>query len=218
MDRGQNGFTLVELLISVTLVALLMTLLFGGFRLGLRAQERVSSGGDRATQLASIHGFLREQLADARPIALEGEGGSTAIVRFDGGDDALEFLSHPMAALRVGGLQRLSLRLVNGNALVFRWSLDTGDERWSDEAREILLLSRVARAAFDYYGAAEPGREPAWTDMWRAMPHLPSLVRLRVVFEDGRRMPDLVVAPRLAPRSNFLPSGPPARRTSGRRA
>jgi general secretion pathway protein J len=218
MPRDQQGFTLLELLIAVTLVAVLMTLLFGGFRLGMRAQERVSSGADRVTQVASLHGFLREQLADARPIAVEREGGSAAIVRFDGRVDALEFLSHPVAAVSVGGLQRLSLRLANDKALILRWSLDIGDRQWSDDGpRELLLLSRVATAVFDYYGAVEPGREPIWTDTWNGMPHLPSLARLRVVFEDGWRMPELVVALRLAPRDGVLPNGQPSRRMSGRR-
>jgi len=38
--RGNRGFTLLELLISLTILSLVTVLIFGAFRMGIRAWEK----------------------------------------------------------------------------------------------------------------------------------------------------------------------------------
>lgn len=61
--RAAPGFTLIELVLALTIVAILVTMLFGGLRVGLRAWQR---GEERATALQharSMRRFLEDALA-----------------------------------------------------------------------------------------------------------------------------------------------------------
>ena len=65
---AQSGFTLLELLIAITLMGLILVVLYSGLRLGLNSSE---SGGQRAEatdRLRLVHEFLRRQLAQSMTV------------------------------------------------------------------------------------------------------------------------------------------------------
>ncbi|HXZ00349.1 MAG TPA: prepilin-type N-terminal cleavage/methylation domain-containing protein [Stellaceae bacterium] len=198
MTASQRGFTLLELLISIVLLALLTTMLFGGLQLGTRQLDRQTDRVERAARLSLAQGFLRRQLADARPLADPAQ--AAGIVAFTGERDSLRFFNPTPASAASGGLESLSVEFVEGHgrsagALLLR--------RRSDEAgaaaHDSVLLDQVRQAEFAYFGVTAPGETAAWHASWRDMAYLPSLVRLSVVFSDGAVMPEMIVALRLSP-------------------
>jgi general secretion pathway protein J len=202
--RSQGGFTLLELLIAITLLGVLTIMLLSGFQLGTRHLERQAARIDRSTQIPAVHGFLRTQLADAQPI-LEQMSGNRSIV-FDGRPAGLEFVGVAPQSLTTGGLQLFSVERDPRveSRLRVRWQLfGVPEVGMGQGAHEALLLDGVARLAFHYYGAIQPGTPSAWHEAWQDMEYLPLLIRLELVFQDGERMPELIVAIRLsaAPRA-----------------
>jgi general secretion pathway protein J len=222
MTAREEGFTLVELLVALTLFGVLTTMLFMEFRLGIRSADKVTEAIDKSSTLPILHDFLRAQLAAAQPIVRNGS--SEEILWFDGQAEKVEFIGMPPNALSGvlsgGGLQRFSIELLKaggppsvgsgpsvggaprdgGRRLVLRRRLYQGKQfkAEGDYDEPLVLLADVASFQFGYFGAADPARAPAWQDTWREMPRLPSLIRLRLALVDGRQMPDLVVALRLA--------------------
>ncbi len=65
IDSRQRGFTLLEILVAVTLLGLLMAALFGGVRLGVRAWEASGARLDDDARLTAVQDFLRERLTQA---------------------------------------------------------------------------------------------------------------------------------------------------------
>jgi general secretion pathway protein J len=209
-NAREHGFTLVELLVALTLFGVLMTMLFMEFRLGIRSADKVTEAIDKSSTLPILHDFLRAQLAAAQPIVKD--GASDEILWFDGQSEKVDFIGIPpnalSGALSGGGLQRFSIELLKagggprdrGRHLVLRRRLYQGKQfkAEGDYDEPLVLLADVASLQLGYFGAADPARAPAWQDTWREMPRLPSLIRLRLTLADGRQAPDLVVALRLA--------------------
>ena len=187
MPAAERGFTLIELVVALTLLALLTTALTAALRIETERLDRRSDRLERSAELAAACAFLRELIAEARPIAPM-DRVERAIV-FDGHDDHLEFLAPAPATAAPGGLYLFSVERVDGR-LQLRSRLFDGVLRAADGA-PTLLVDGVREAHFAYLGAD-------WTTDWVDRPRLPLLVRLDIALADGEPAPALLAAPRLA--------------------
>lgn len=198
--RREAGFTLLELLVALTLLALIVALLFGGMRFGTRAWEAANERIDRSSELQVVQSFIRSQLGQAHPVALSGDRSKIA---FQGTPEGVTFAAPMPAHLSLGGFYLLSFHAedgAKGRRLVLSWRLfDPKDEELaSGEPEETtVLIDRISEVEFSYFGSSDPEDEPEWRDRWEGEESLPSLVRLRVAFAEGdeRSWPDLVIAP-----------------------
>jgi general secretion pathway protein J len=201
--RRQAGFTLVELLVAMTLLAFLSITLFGGLRFGARSWEAVVDSSAERDGIASTQTFLRGRLGQ---LTLPGPAGLRQLEadgRLDGGSDRVEFVAPWLSALSLGGLYRFTLwhEDTGDGRLMLRWQPAEADpdalEELGDLAGERVLLDGVAEFSLSYYGAADEDAEPEWLDQWESPGAPPRLVRVRLAFADARRVwPDFVVAPK----------------------
>jgi general secretion pathway protein J len=193
------GFTLLELLIAITLLGLLMAALFGGLRLGARAWERSEERLDESSRLQVVQNFLRDRLAQAYPLETEDETGRFVLV-FEGAEDAVrfvtlmpEFLGTGFAELVVTVDEQSEFKdlVVQWRRFAFPTELEEG------EPQVKVLLEDVEALEIAYYGALGEGEPAIWQERWQGSRALPELVRLRVVFppDDPRSWPDLIVRP-----------------------
>jgi general secretion pathway protein J len=213
-DPEALGFTLVELLVAITLLGLLMVMLFGGLRVGTQATTAANSIVVRTSEIATAYGFLHDALGNAQPLPAE-DATPQAGVMFDGDADHLEFVALPPGHLAPGDFHRLSVGLDDASRssdggrhpLMLRWK---GVPRGPGLSEPVavppsILLDRVGRVEFAYFGPGENGEPAAWQPRWQAAKSLPDLVRMRITFADGWKAPELIVAPRLADDSAINP-------------
>lgn len=200
--RAADGFTLVELLVAVSLVALLSVLLFGGLRLGLRTADAVDGRVDHTAQIALAYDFMQNELTDARPLPVALDS-TPSPIDFTGEPNAVSFVAVPPADVALGGFQLLRVAMEGEGQrrrLVVSWHQVPRGPAASEPSmlQPSVLLDGVRSVDFAYFGVADPNRPPAWMDHWTDRQALPQLVRLRIALADGWSGPDLIVAPRLA--------------------
>lgn len=204
--REPAGFTLLELLIALALLALLTTILLAGLRFEIRAEDRQSARLDRSSKIPVVYGFLRAHLSNARPILPVNSTGTTIV--FDGRSADVTFVDAAPQGAQGGGLYVFTVNFATGQ-LRARWRPFEGTLPISEEgAGDTVLLDGIATANLQYFGAAGPTSRPVWQDQWRDASYLPLLIRFELTFIDGEHVPALVVAPRLRPLLAAVPSAP----------
>jgi general secretion pathway protein J len=197
---AEAGFTLVELLVAITLVGLMTVVLFGGLRFGTRAASAVGARSDRSAQLGVVYDFMQNELADARMLTTSSD--VAAAPNFDGEPDSLSFITTPPAYLALGGfhLLRVALEGERTRRLTVSWQQISRGALTSTPTtlQPSVILENIRSVEFAYFGTLDQNRPPEWLDRWNDQTALPQLVRLRIAWADGSHAPDLIVAPRLA--------------------
>jgi general secretion pathway protein J len=193
MKRGDDGFTLLELMIAMALLGLLAMSLAGGMRFGLQAWNRLDRGIDRGEPIALAQNLLRREIEQA--VAWPAE--ATALA-FTGGQGRLQFLAALPDRAGAPGVNAITIALepdASGTRLVLSWVAPQpglGGRK--------VLLEGIASGGFAYYGSIDPAAAPDWQQSWDKAAALPRLIALRLTFRDTQRQwPTLMVA---------LPAGP----------
>jgi len=178
-----SGFTLVELLLAVSLMALLLSLAYGG----LKAATRASTNGqvllEESGKVRITHRFIRRQLNQMQPLPFDiaDDLDETRIV-FEGDSRRIQFVAPMPGYLGQGGPQVQYLELVNGENgldLLFSHQLLQGyDPQYMIEREPILLMEGIQDARFEFIGLDEDGELTAWSSNWDTPGVLPKAVTL----------------------------------------
>jgi general secretion pathway protein J len=94
-SAAESGFTLIEVLVGVTLLAMLATLIATGTRLGGRAWNSAERQTTEIDDMYAVQGLLRRTIARARP-SFAAADPVDMTVAFSGAPDSLSLVSaHP---------------------------------------------------------------------------------------------------------------------------
>lgn len=197
--KAAAGFTLVELVVAMVLLATMMLLLYAGISFALRSWDAGDAVGRRATDRRVGENFLRRELAEAFPMRWKNP--TMVKVAFEGQPQRLRFVSSRAAGASLGGLSLVGLE-VEGDArnhernLVMRRAMpdeEAKDFKPLEDAQPSILLEGVDSVTFAYFGTVNDFSEPEWSDTWPYPNRLPQMVRIRVRLADGSLLPDMVV-------------------------
>jgi general secretion pathway protein J len=198
----QRGFTLLELLVAITLLGVLMAALFGALRLGARVWETGEDRLDASARVQVVQDFLRQQLGQTVPLTeFTDDPRTSGAMLFAGEREGLRFVSLLPAHLG-GGASLLELALRQpasdgpGDLVLRMRPLDlTGGSLAPAATEDRVLVAGIESLELAYFGAERPTAVPVWWQEWQDQRSLPSLVRMRVGFPQGdrRRWPELIV-------------------------
>ncbi len=196
-----RGFTLLELLVALVILAFIITGLLGGTRLGfaaLGAQSRAMAAHQDLEPVDRLLRGLVEHMAlpgDRRLPGLVGDRADFACIT------GLPNAGGPDPAPRVDAVVAVD----RSHNLFLRWSphLHAQLLRPGPPPREEILLGGVDRLEVSYLS---PGRTE-WLGQWKRT-DLPALIRIRLIFRSGdpRRWPPIIAATRQE-RARNLPGG-----------
>ena len=212
MKSAQRGFTLIEVIIAISLLAFGLALTFGTLRGATKATQRAEIVSQRGERLRAVQGFLRGQLNAALPIAFlfDGETGSATFLRASA--DKIEFVAVMPGYLSRGGPYLQTLEFVRGDTgqqLRFTHQLLTTDGAQKAEAEPVVLLDDIAEGSFQIRTLDAQARPAAWQSTWDVPSQLPPLIRVNIRFNDSnRRWPEFIAATRLGTAAAGNATGP----------
>jgi general secretion pathway protein J len=210
--RAAAGFTLIEVVLAMALLAAIMVLLYSGLTFALRSWDAGDANGRRVADQRLGENFLRRELTEMFPMRWKDP--TTVKFAFEGEEDHVRFVSPRPPGIQQSGLALVSLELqeVEGSRarnLVMRRALpndEATDFGPLAKAEPAILLTNVDSIAFSYFGAENDFAEPKWTESWSFGGSIPQLVRLRVKGANGEMLPDFVIRVMLGPEAGCLES------------
>ena len=210
MRARESGFTIVEMLASLVIMAMIAEMLISGISTGRRVWERTDAATEAAEVVSGAQMLLRQRLQHIYPVTRFDT--MPPNVDFDGETTSIFFQAQPRVAQMPSALRRYKLWLSPRGELVLSSASDVAiDPTKPDE--NLVLLTGVQALDIAYYGPApappgsaftpfEPGKsltpQPStWQLQWAKRTEPPTLVRVHVAFEQGDRRvwPDLLVKP-----------------------
>lgn len=175
--HSENGFTLIEVLVSLALFALILTLLPGSLKLGRRAWEAAGDIGDRANAEAALS-FAGQRLAEAMPLVQAGPDGTLGLA-FKGSARTVSFIA-PFDGGPMGpGPYRLEFDTPQDRAAVLRVFPPKAARGEPDPPLlERSLGEDIAGLAFRYFGAPSAEEAKGWQPEWTRTDRLPDLIEM----------------------------------------
>lgn len=193
-----SGFTLVEVLIAMTLLSLMVVLLFSSLSIGAKSWQQGETKIADVNEIAVVEQFFNHYLAHATPQWNDFDLEKERVFSFQGTKDSLQFVSTFPASAERSGLQLFDLQLEQKNKQRFVsvtltpfFPLTEGEAFFEDT---IELVTHVARFELSYFGLNDETGEYAWQSQWLEKEQQPRLVKILLELEDGRFIPEIIVA------------------------
>jgi type II secretory pathway pseudopilin PulG len=179
-NHSECGLTIIELLVSLSLLILIAGSLAGGLQIFRRAFDT-----DRRAQVAAeaeqAIDIVASQIAAAFPFA-DARSGRLA---FDGRPNTISFTRLDQGRANRAGLQHALIQQAGDDLTMTLTSAVQGQNAASSEPLSpIVLLNRVSQVQFSYFGTVGQSTGPVWRADWSAMERLPELISIQVGFKD----------------------------------
>ena len=193
----QAGFTLLEMLIGMSLLSVMMVLLFGSLRVCVQNWEAGENKIAQVSQAAIIQHFFINHLQNLLP--LQDNFSEPKQFSFQGDTSSLQFVSSMPASAGRLGLQLFTIAQDSAKAGTISVSMQpffpvTDGSDWKTE--QVVILKDVKSLTFAYF-AADPlvlNDPPTWQSTWLEKTQTPLLVKVMIEFLNGTHWPELVVA------------------------
>jgi len=218
MRVREHGFTLIEVVVSIALFALVMGIVYSGFTTAVRAYDAAESRVDEIERVRVVSAFIRRSVGGAHALAIAVR--RQWQLQFEGDSRRLRYVADLPGYVGVGGLHELVIELEPGDGqsdLVMRRRplLIGRSGELQGELETRVLAEDIDGFAVRFYGSLDGKDEPAWRDDWSSAKHTPLLVELTITPANGPPWPLLQVrvrvdAVRYVKRSNVESDEDPA--------
>jgi general secretion pathway protein J len=193
----EAGFTLLELIIAITLVAMMAVALWAVFSISVRSWSRGTETIDANQRHRTVLDMARKQIASAYPINSSANTQQTtaASLIFSGTENGMRFISlNSLQFFESPGLTLVSYETAqdsNGNlSLIEKEVHYTGQDVAQDESlnasRTIPIFSDLQTCTFEYYDSGTTDNPARWVSEWdgSASARLPTAIRMTMISRD----------------------------------
>jgi general secretion pathway protein J len=169
-----SGFTLLEMLLAISVFALIAVIIGGSMRLGYRSQEKGDKKIEATERLRRTAEIVSAQIESSTPLTFDDGGGTTGY--FHGEHKGLTFATNYSLWEGARGyvIAEYSVRTEAGKESLYASEHTVGIAT----KNETLLLPGCERIEFSYYRKGLTDQEDAWVDEWADTDVVPDKVRI----------------------------------------
>ena len=193
----RRGFTLIEVLIAMTLLSMMVVLLFSSLKICADSWEKGESKITDVNEVAVVYNFFQRHLSIAKPLWNDLSSEEEKAFSFQGKAQSLQFISAFPASAGRSGLQLFSLGLQEeDNEQVIKVTIKpyfpvAEGEEWHKE--EVTLIKHVSYFTLAYFGSDDGVSEGSWEEEWLNKEVLPQLVKINIELENGIFWPEMII-------------------------
>ena len=210
--RSETGFTLLEVIVTLTILGFILLIVSGAFRLGLSVWERGEATREDSQRLRTVSQLVSQQIKSAVPYKVKTEKAEGDYLAFEGSGHSLKFISAlPIKAKQSEGLVYAIYEFEEkgkegGRLVLYEQRVLTKNffEERPKEDSGVTLFEGVSDVRFEYYRKEDPSknRTEAWVEEWNAKEEkeLPSALRMKITYSskvgknEGEEVPLTVMA------------------------
>lgn len=192
-----SGFTLIEVIIAMSLLSLILILLFSTIFTTNKHWHLTEKKITQNEELRLVSFFIQKQLSQNIPLMWLNKTEQKLI--FEGKSNELRFTSTLPAHRGGGGIKILLLKTnlsedQNHLDLYYQQANpDVSPFDTTNKPEQVTLLDNVKRIELSYYGQEEINEEPVWKDEWQNDTFLPLLISLKIFTTDNNDWPEIKI-------------------------
>ena len=199
------GFTLLELMISLTILGLVLVIIFGALRIGVRAWEKGEKDVDVHQRERVVLNLVKAQIASVSAAEITGKEADQ--FRFNGKAESMSFISDlSIVPSNMSGMVYVKYRIERADGkkgyklMVYEKNLafiDKEKKMKDPEESEFFDLILAAKdIRFEYLQNSENEQDPPeWQETWDSEKNQGNPIAVRIILQqDERAFPLTVIA------------------------
>jgi len=193
LPSSKQGFTLIEVLVALTILSMVLSIIFAAMRLGIRSWEKGSEIEENAQDIRTLTTRMSSEIGSMYPYIISVNGVKT--YAFQGEREQLGFVTtneNAMADLPRSGTKWVYYFLDSDKGLVVREKiLPDSSVMEEKDGRLVEVEPSVEEIRFQYLDTSN------WEDKWDANDKkgLPEAVRVNLTFDKGEPISIIVPIP-----------------------
>ena len=197
--RQAPAFTLVEVMVTLTILGFVLLVTFGVFRLGISAWEKGESSKEEFQKMRIASQLLSQQIKSLMPYKIKSQKAEGDFLAFEGKARSLKFVSTlSLKTRRPSGLVYVSYEFKEGGnagGLLLQYERRVVNKNFMDdnppEEDKVPIFDGLADVRFEYYREEdqEKTRMAEWVGEWSAKEEkeLPSALRMTLIPQKRER-------------------------------
>lgn len=173
--KRESGFTLLELIVSMTILSMIAVIIGSGFSLGIKAWEKGDEEAEAVQTMRVLSGLVFQQIKSAYPYKIKIDDKN--VVVFKGEPGSMIFVT-TLSAPYPGGFKWVHYLHKDGALLYKEGMLPDKELIDNISGDEEVLETDVEEVAFQYYS----DDEKEWKETWEFSDKLPGAVRAQISY------------------------------------
>lgn len=212
--RQLYGFTLIEMLIAMTLLSMMVVLLFSSLKVAAESWNAGEAKIVEVNRKAVVYQFFKRQLAMIRPVTAanpaQQNDGAIPGQAFQGQRQAISFVASLPASATRKGLHVFEIAASPNNPATLMVTLAPYIQTEAVTPEKVVLLEHIQAFEFSYFGGKGDGGAAVWESEWIGLGVLPQLIKVSIRLDDGSFWPDMVFPLRINAQAPMATNNPGA--------
>ena len=177
---GQQGFTLLELMISIVLMGMVVLITAGAMRLGFRSAESGQRKIESIERFRTSLNIVESQMQSAFVIKKSGTEADLEFTQLKGDHNSLEFRSLYSLWGGTRGPVFIIYNVKEGNRGGKSLYVTENPIIIPEATREVLLIEDAKDIFFEYYKKGPTDEKGSWAEDWTDKDNIPNKIKLTI--------------------------------------